>query len=233
MLTWGTGDRVAVLIHGMLGAATQYHQVGPALAARGYRAIAIDLPGHGSSPPAPRATMDVFVNAVLAAVAPGPALAIGHSLGAIVLSNALPRLRPERVVYVDVPLDAGGPPASPDELKARFTESQAARTEARLRATRADWTAEDCRLEAQAAEQFDVATAVALESSYVGHAVAEPPVPSLVIHADPSRYVSPARARELQTLGYHVRSIPGAGHCVWYGHLDAFLKALDGWLAPW
>jgi pimeloyl-ACP methyl ester carboxylesterase len=230
MLTWGNGDRVAVLIHGMLGAATQYHQVGPALAARGYRVIAVDLPGHGGSPAAPEATMDMFVGAVLAAVAPRPALAIGHSLGAIVLSHALPQLRPERVVYIDVPLDAGGPSASPDELRARFAEARAARTEARLRATREGWSAEDCRLEARAAEQFDVATAVSLERSYVGHAVAEPAVPSLVLHADPSRYVSPERAQELQELGFWVRSVPGAGHCVWYGHLDEFMGVLDEWL---
>lgn len=29
MLTWGAGDRVALLIHGMLGAASQFHQLGP------------------------------------------------------------------------------------------------------------------------------------------------------------------------------------------------------------
>ncbi|MFG1909722.1 hypothetical protein [Kribbella sp. NPDC048928] len=50
---------------------------------------------------------------------------------------------------------------------------------------------------------------------------------ALLIHADPSRYVSRARARELEDLGFAVRSVAGAGHCVWYGHLEEFLEALD------
>lgn len=227
MLTWGSGDRVAVLIHGMLGAATQYHSVGPALAARGYRAIAVDLPGHGEAPAAPGADMDDFVDAVLRA-ASEPALAIGHSLGAIVLLHALPRLRPERAVYVDVPLDGGNSRSTPD-ARERLTAARAMRTEAQL-LTRPGWSAEDRRVEAQAAERFDVDTAVSLERSYAGRAAGVPSVPSLVVRADPSRYVSAERARELEELGYLVRSVPGAGHSVWYGRLDDFMGVLDEWL---
>ncbi|WP_202872352.1 alpha/beta fold hydrolase [Kribbella soli] len=223
---------MALLVHGMLGAASQYHSVGPALADRGYRAVAVDLPGHGDAPRAPDATMDLFVDAVLSVVDRPPALAIGHSLGAIVLSHALPRLQPGRAVYVDVPLSApsAAPPASAAELRERFTASRAARTVERL-AIRPDWSAEDCRVEAEAAARFDVETAVALERSYFGgDAVQGPVVPSLVVRADPSRYVSAERARELEELGFWVRSVPGAGHSVWYGHLDDFMGVLDEWL---
>ncbi|NIK59625.1 alpha/beta fold hydrolase [Kribbella shirazensis] len=230
--TWGTGDRLVLLVHGMLGAATQYHQVGPALADRGYRVIAVDLPGHGLAAPAPDATMEVFVDAVLDAVDVPPALAIGHSLGAIVLAHALPHLEPERVVYVDVPLDGlrAGPPPSVEELRERFRTARVARTQDRLRATRPEWSAEDCRVEAEAAARFDLETAVSLERSYGGGVAGPPTVPSLVIRADPSRYVSPERALELEKLGFCVRAMPGAGHCVWYGRLDEFLGVLDGWL---
>ncbi|WP_410792093.1 alpha/beta fold hydrolase [Kribbella sp. C-35] len=68
------------------------------------------------------------------------------------------------------------------------------------------------------------------ERSYVGQAVEVPVVPSLVVRADPSRYVSPERARELEEMGFWVRSVPGAGHSVWYGHLDEFMEVLDEWL---
>lgn len=37
---WGSGDRVAVLLHGLMGSRRQFHRVGPALAELGYRAIA-------------------------------------------------------------------------------------------------------------------------------------------------------------------------------------------------
>ncbi|WP_427893186.1 alpha/beta fold hydrolase [Kribbella sp. GL6] len=229
MLTWGSGEHLVLLIHGMLGAATQYHELGPALAGYGYRVVAVDLPGHGAA--APGETMEDFVAAVVEAADRRPALAIGHSLGAIVLWEALAELRPERAVYVDVPLDGGGPSRrSADELRAHFARSRAARNEGQLRGSRPGWSAEDCRVEARAAEQFDVETAVALERSYAGRPALRTSVPSLVVRADPSRYVSAERARELEALGFCVRGIDGAGHSVWYGRVDDFLRALDGWL---
>nr|BFE86321.1 hypothetical protein GCM10020093_089220 [Planobispora longispora] len=47
---WGSGDRVAVLIHGIMASSRCWWRVGPALAERGYRVVAVDLPGHGGSP---------------------------------------------------------------------------------------------------------------------------------------------------------------------------------------
>ncbi|WP_371402346.1 alpha/beta hydrolase [Kribbella sp. NBC_00662] len=225
-LTWGTGPRTAVLLHGMLGSATQYHQLGPALADRGYRAIALDFPGHGDSPPAPGATMDLLVASVLESVDHRPTLALGHSLGAVVLSHALPQLRPARAVYVDVPL-LNSPHDPPVDHHERLTTARATRTEPRLRATHPSWSAEDCRVEAEAAAKFDVETAVALERSYTGHAAERPTIPSMLIRADPSRYVSAERAQELERMGFCVRSVRGAGHCVWYGYLDDFMEVLE------
>lgn len=224
-LTWGTGPRTAVLLHGMLGSATQYHQLGPALADRGYRAIALDFPGHGDSPPAPDATMDLFVASVLESVDRRPTLALGHSLGAVVLSHALPQLRPARAVYVDVPL-LNSPCDPPADHHERLTTARATRTEHRLRAAHPKWSAEDCRVEAEAAAKFDVETAVALERSYPGHSASRPMIPSLVIRADPSRFVSAERAHELERMGFSVRAVRGAGHCVWYGFLDDFMEVL-------
>ncbi|GAA1565638.1 alpha/beta fold hydrolase [Kribbella hippodromi] len=238
-LSWGSGDRVALLIHGMLGAATQYHQLGPALADRGYHAIAVDLPGHGTSPPAPGATLSLFADALVETVSrldasrsgsPRPALAVGHSLGAVLLSYALPRLRPHRAVYVDTPLDT--PSAAPPvvDLREHFLAARSSRTEQHLRASHPSWSLEDCRVEAEAARRFDIETAVALQRSYTGHTTGSATIPSLVIAADPSRYVSPERARELAELGFTVRSVPGAGHSVWYGQLGEFVGILDAWL---
>lgn len=224
--TWGSGPRTAVLLHGMLGSAAQYHQLGPALADRGYRAVALDLPGHGDSPPAADATMDLFVVSVLESVDREPTLAIGHSLGAVVLSHALFQLRPARAVYVDVPL-LSAPAKPPANHHERLTTARTNRSEPSLRATHPNWSAEDCRIEAEAAAKFDVDTAVALERSYTGYTAVPPTIPSLVVRADPSRYVSPERAWELEQMGFRVRSVPGAGHCVWYGFLDDFMGALE------
>jgi pimeloyl-ACP methyl ester carboxylesterase len=47
--SYGTGDRVIVLVHGLLMNRRMFERLGPALAARGNRAICVDLLGHGHS----------------------------------------------------------------------------------------------------------------------------------------------------------------------------------------
>jgi pimeloyl-ACP methyl ester carboxylesterase len=46
---YGAGDRVIVLVHGLLMNRRMYERLGPALAVRGNRAICVDLLGHGRS----------------------------------------------------------------------------------------------------------------------------------------------------------------------------------------
>jgi pimeloyl-ACP methyl ester carboxylesterase len=47
--SYGEGDRVIVLIHGLLMNRRMYERLGPALAERGNRVICVDLLGHGRS----------------------------------------------------------------------------------------------------------------------------------------------------------------------------------------
>ncbi|MFB6722938.1 alpha/beta fold hydrolase [Kribbella sp. NPDC056345] len=235
--TWGEGDHVAVLLHGMMGSAQQFWRLGPALADRGYRAIAVDLPGHGNSPAA-HGDLAAWAAAVMEVVPPNPDLALGHSLGGAVLAAS--QLRPSQAVYVDIPLTWTADPIraaaeqtasqgrirTADELTAKFTAARAGRTVAALRRTKPAWSETDREVEAVAADQFDVPTAVALELAD-NRTLHMPEVPSLVIHADPSRYVPAARAAELRALGFQVRAIPGADHSIWYSHFEEFLAALE------
>jgi pimeloyl-ACP methyl ester carboxylesterase len=46
---WGSGDRIALLVHGIMSDARTWRRVGPALAERGYHAVAVNLRGHGAS----------------------------------------------------------------------------------------------------------------------------------------------------------------------------------------
>lgn len=46
---YGEGDRVIVLVHGLLMNRRMYERLGPELAARGNRVVAVDLLGHGRS----------------------------------------------------------------------------------------------------------------------------------------------------------------------------------------
>jgi pimeloyl-ACP methyl ester carboxylesterase len=80
---YGTGFPVAFL-HGLLGASQNFGAIAKALAARGHRALALDLRNHGASPHAPTmsyAEMADDVAETLRAQNAWPAAIIGHSMG--------------------------------------------------------------------------------------------------------------------------------------------------------
>ncbi|WP_203881971.1 alpha/beta fold hydrolase [Planotetraspora kaengkrachanensis] len=230
-LEWGAGDRTAVLIHGMMGDSRSWWEIGPVLAERGYRVIAVDLPGHGRSPRHPDGDLESFAAAVLQSVTAGPALAMGHSLGGSVLAAAVSRLRPERAVYVETPFGPGRVHLDAAAFAAELEEARAARTVENLRRDRSWWSEQDVAVEAEAAKLFDVATTVSLHAGRVGGPDNTPPLvaPSLVIRADPSRYISQEAGETMRARGFEVRSVAGAGHSVWYGMHTEFMAALDGW----
>jgi pimeloyl-ACP methyl ester carboxylesterase len=95
----GGEGRPVVLLHGLGGAAANWSEVAPGLAAA-HRVVAIDLPGHGGSePPPPRAGMEWFADAVadvLDAERVREAIVVGHSFGGQV-SLHLALRRPELV----------------------------------------------------------------------------------------------------------------------------------------
>jgi pimeloyl-ACP methyl ester carboxylesterase len=232
--TWGTGDRVALLLHGMGSNSRTWYAVGPALSARGYRVVAVDLPGHGRSPRDPQASVETFVEAFLGAVELRPALAVGHSMGGLILSAAVTRLRPQRAVYVDIPLGPGpSRPLDRATLLAEFAADQVASSMDKLRAVRPWWSESDVSIEAEAATQWDVQTAASLWASVLIQDFTPPTVggmvttPSVMVHADPSDSVRPEQLTRLAALGVMVRGVKGAGHTIWYGHLDEFLAAID------
>ena len=69
--SYGEGDHVIVLVHGLLMNRRMYERLGPELAARGNRVIAVDLLGHGRSdrPVDPRLyNMTAFADQVLALI---------------------------------------------------------------------------------------------------------------------------------------------------------------------
>jgi len=228
---WGTGHRVAVLLHGTMADSAAWWQVGPALAGRGYRVIAVDLPGHGRSPSCPAATVEMAVTSLLESVPGEPELAIGHSRGGSVLAAAASQLRPRRAVYVETPFVVAGH-VDREALTAALAAAQRERTLEYLRRERSWWTEDDRVAEAGAARLFDVATAVSMSVSAAGRDLtpAATVLPSMVLVADPSAYVPEAEAGRLAARGFEVRRVPGAGHSVWYGFFDQFMAALDGWI---
>jgi pimeloyl-ACP methyl ester carboxylesterase len=108
---YGVGDRPIILIHGLLMSRRMFERLGPELAERGNRVIALDLLGHGRSDrpeDLQRFSMPLFayqVNALLDHLELDTAVVGGTSLGANVTLETAVRF-PERVqaLFVEMPV---------------------------------------------------------------------------------------------------------------------------------
>lgn len=224
----GAGDNVVILLHGMTGSAESWWRVAPVLAERGYRVLALDLPGHGLSDRDPHLTIDIAARALIdtvEALAPGRSItAVGHSYGGTVLAAAADRLPLSLAIYVDTTCAFEGG-QDRDALTAQYEMDRQRRMDAvRLRESRPFYSETDARVEAKAAERFDPATSASISC---GDDVAHlPGAGSVLVRADPSNFVSEADAERLTASGVDVRSIPGAAHTIWYSHFDEFCATL-------
>ncbi|WP_406864518.1 alpha/beta fold hydrolase [Streptomyces sp. HUAS MG47] len=226
--TWGSGDRVALLIHGIMSDHRTWRRVAPALAERGYRVVAVDLRGHGATGPAGRYRPDDYADDVAETLPRGAELAIGHSLGGLTLARAVERLAPRRAVYVDpawhmATAEEGFDP----EL---FTGFKSATAE-RIRALNPRWEEADVAVELATLNDWDPGTARALPEFRTAELMpAKAEVPSLVTLADPSFLISPERAGLLRERGFEVRTVAGAGHTIHRDDFDGFMASLEGWI---
>ncbi len=108
---WGEGDRVLVLVHGLLMNRHMYDNLAPEMAARGFRVITVDLLGHGASdkPTDMRAySMSSFADQVAALVndlgVDRPVVG-GTSLGAnTALEMAARHPRVARGLFIEMPV---------------------------------------------------------------------------------------------------------------------------------
>ncbi|WP_219467454.1 alpha/beta fold hydrolase [Nonomuraea rhizosphaerae] len=217
---WGTGDRVAVLIHGIMADSRCWWRVGPALAAKGYRAVAVDLPGHGQSPRADSYPVELFADAVVASVPAAPEVAIGHSLGGLTLAAAVDRLLPERAIYSD-------PVFRIPVLEGRFSNEL---SREQVVAAHPDFPAEEVDVELDMVKCWDPRTAVSLGQSAGLDFTPAPVVPSLVQAADPSGLVPLWAQESLRAKGFEVRVVAGAEHTIHRHLFEDFMAGLDGWV---
>jgi pimeloyl-ACP methyl ester carboxylesterase len=103
--SWGESGPLVLALHGWRGRPTQFGPLAIALAARGYRTIALDLPGHGGSTgeqATPRLMAELLMEVTKLT---GPAQAVvGHSFGGAVIGAALAfGFRASRIVLVSSP----------------------------------------------------------------------------------------------------------------------------------
>jgi pimeloyl-ACP methyl ester carboxylesterase len=107
-LAWGDGPPV-VLVHGWEGRASQMGALGLGLAAEGFRAVALDAPGHGDSD-GRLSSLPEFAGAVAAVARRVGGLhgLVGHSFGAVAGAYALLQgLEARRLVFLSTAPDVG------------------------------------------------------------------------------------------------------------------------------
>ncbi|WP_406064763.1 alpha/beta hydrolase [Streptomyces sp. NBC_01077] len=229
--TWGSGDRIALLVHGLMADHRTWRRVGPALAELGYRVIAVDLRGHGLSGRAagpeeyrPEDYADDLVETLPA----GAELAVGHSLGGLALAQALERLEPARAVYSDPAWHLGAGPAG---YRAEVFVRGKSMTREQIRGFNPHWSEEDLDAEGAAVRLWDERSAYGLRE-FVGADLwpARATVPSLVTLADPSMLIPPDAARMLASRGFTVRTVAKAGHTIHRDDFDGFMSTLGEWI---
>ncbi|MEU6860736.1 alpha/beta fold hydrolase [Glycomyces sp. NPDC046736] len=223
---WGAGDRVAVLIHGLSTSSRSWSRLAPELARRGYRVLAPDLAGHGKSPRGAY-SREAWADDLAASLPGGPELAIGHSLGAVLLAMLAERLAPGRAVYLDpawYPWQGIGYGAAQEGIR-----SLKDLTTDELALIHSGWSEEEIKSRRAELDDWDPETTRMryLETAYVP---VYPVVPSLILRADGSELVPAPLADHFTDVGFKVRTVPGTGHFVHNDDLAGTLAALEGWV---
>ena len=99
-------DLTALFIHGLGSSSSFYATITPSLVQKGYSCLALDTPGSGLSAPGPSpptsATVAKSALALLAALGRKPenTILVGHSMGALVVSELATRIMPLGAVLI-------------------------------------------------------------------------------------------------------------------------------------
>lgn len=236
---------LAMLVHGITGWYRTWWRVGPALAERGWRVVAVDQRGHGRSPRI-EGTVDVQglaadLGAAIERAGAPVDLLIAHSLGAAVATELAHR-RPElmrRLVLEDPPSVTRADDLDFQERLER--EVLAARADpvsevARALTENRTWLEEDARQDVEGRAMVDLEGVLASLRANTGTRVPELApqltVATLLVLADEERsVVGAARGRLLRSLppAVTVRELD-SGHTVHRDRFEEYLAAILDWL---
>ncbi len=137
--TDGTGAGRALLLPGVTSSAASMWELGEGLAAVGWSAVAVDLPGHGCSGPAGSYRLSDVAEVVAAELGAGWDVVVGHSLGGAIATVLLASDRSfaARALLIDPALLV--PDDILDGLVPDLQRSRAEQSEAAVTAAHPHW----------------------------------------------------------------------------------------------
>lgn len=228
--SWGSGERYALLVHGLFGDSASWYRLAPALVDRGYHVLAPDLRGHGNSLRGRYSPHDWAMDLVQT-LPRGADLAIGHSLGGLVLGMVAEVLAPATAVYLDPAwrIDADRHRRYREVWNGWLQWTEPAQLRAHLGPR---WPDRDVQLRWDSMWATDPGVIPGLVPG-CGHDLSpeSASMPSLVLAADPSDFIPPVYADEVRARGLTVSVVPGSGHSTFREDFDGFLATLDAWIA--
>ncbi|PPG31942.1 alpha/beta hydrolase [Rathayibacter sp. AY2B9] len=221
----GTGERTALLLHGLGSDSRIWYALVPTLHEHGYRVVAPDLAGHGGSPASPVYSPERWASDVRASVLQTPDLVIGHGLGAVVAARLAPEYGADRLVLLDPAFsDARGLTSA---LHRGGSVAHVEKGDAgSLRHHHPIWTDEQIELDVSAHALWEQDSAGGLTARGAAEAPETFPVPTLaVMPEDPLGHGSLSGV--LAGRGVEVRTVPGGGASILREDRAALIAALE------
>lgn len=244
-LEWGGAGQPVLLLHGITSSARTWWRTGAALAQRGHHVYALDMPGHGQSDETDDHRIEALAALVSEAAAPlgleRPHL-IGHSWGgAVALARALAPGGEDLASLTLIDPALGMQPERGAAMLPGFllgVGQPAEQTMPELRQRNPAWHDCDCFWKAEALQQcrLEAVQGLFLHSGdwYLVPRLAEVPVRTLLLVADPSHSVIPpdalAKAERALARRGELRHIPGTDHNMLRGGFDRTFPVLLEWL---
>ncbi|PPG09790.1 MULTISPECIES: alpha/beta fold hydrolase [unclassified Rathayibacter] len=221
----GTGERTALLLHGLGSDSRIWYALVPTLHEHGYRVVAPDLAGHGGSPASPAYSPERWASDVRASVLQTPDLVIGHGLGAVIAARLAPEYGADRLVLLDPAFsDARGLTSA---LHRGGSVAHVEKGDAdSLRHRHPIWTDEQIELDVSAHALWEQDSAGGLTARGAAEAPETFPVPTLaVMPEDPLGHGSLGGV--LAGRGVEVRTVPGGGASILREDRAALIAALE------
>lgn len=161
--SWGDGSKTALLIHGLASSSLTWRRLAKDLNLAGYRVIAPDLRGHGSSARSIQYSLEAWSDDIIS-LGIKPDLILGHSLGGLIAANIQQRLQAAKLVLVDPVYNLPKAKLMLKGIQHGFQKAMTRKLKYGLPAGNKLWSLDDVRAELISIKKWDITSVKALQA---------------------------------------------------------------------